>query len=226
MFCKTLPLAYNGGMKPVVPALGLVALLLMTLSGCRFPGTQAPNVGPFDKNGNYVEAWADDPSKWRSYTPKDVDRDPPQIAKNEQPPDHSIPLEAGSPPVTKPQVSGTRSGGEHTVVKNSPKSKTRSPRDETPKTKTSVATTKSGAGKSKSSTAKTKSSTAKTKSSTAKAKSSTASSKPTRHTVKSGDSLSSIASRYGTSVSALKSANGISGTMIRDGKSLVIPRRK
>ena len=64
------------------------------------------------------------------------------------------------------------------------------------------------------------------KSSTAKTKSSVASSKPTRHTVKSGDSLSSIASRYGTSVSALKSANGISGTMIRDGKSLVIPRRK
>jgi LysM repeat protein len=210
MFCKTLPLAYNAGMKPVVPALGLVALLLMTLSGCRFPGTQAPNVGPFDKNGNYVEAWADDPSKWRSYTPKDVDRDPPQIAKNEQPPDHSIPLEAGSPPVTKPQVSGTRSGGEHTVVKNSPKSKT------------SVATTKSGAGKTKSSTAKTKSSVAKTKSSVASSKPT----RTTRHTVKSGDSLSSIASRYGTSVSALKSANGISGTMIRDGKSLVIPRRK
>jgi LysM repeat protein len=222
MFCKTLPLAYNAGMKTVVPALGHVALLLMTLSGCRFPGTQAPNVGPFDKNGNYVEAWADDPSKWRSYTPKDVDRDPPQIAKNEQPPDHSIPLEAGSPPVTKPQVSGTRSGGEHTVVKNSPKSKTRSARDETPKSKTSVATTKSGAGKTKSSTAKTKSSVAKTKSSVASSKPT----RTTRHTVKSGDSLSSIASRYGTSVSALKSANGISGTMIRDGKSLVIPRRK
>ena len=47
----------------------------------------------------------------------------------------------------------------------------------------------------------------------------------TRYTVKKGDTLSGIASRHGTSVSAIKSANRISGTMIRDGQKLVIPKR-
>lgn len=46
-----------------------------------------------------------------------------------------------------------------------------------------------------------------------------------RYTVKKGDTLSGIASRHGTSVSAIKSANRISGTMIRDGQKLVIPKR-
>ena len=49
--------------------------------------------------------------------------------------------------------------------------------------------------------------------------------KSTRYVVKSGDSLSAIASRTGSSVSAIKSANGISGTLIRPGQSLVIPKR-
>jgi LysM repeat protein len=43
--------------------------------------------------------------------------------------------------------------------------------------------------------------------------------------VKKGDTLSGIASRHGTSVSAIKSANRISGTLIRDGQKLVIPKR-
>ena len=43
--------------------------------------------------------------------------------------------------------------------------------------------------------------------------------------VKKGDTLSTIASRNGTTVSAIKSANRISGTMIRDGQKLIIPKR-
>lgn len=49
--------------------------------------------------------------------------------------------------------------------------------------------------------------------------------KTTRYVVKSGDSLSRIASRYGSSVSAIQKANGISGSLIRPGQSLVIPKR-
>jgi LysM repeat protein len=49
--------------------------------------------------------------------------------------------------------------------------------------------------------------------------------KTTRYIVKSGDSLSRIASRTGSSVSAIQRANGISGTLIRPGQSLVIPKR-
>lgn len=49
--------------------------------------------------------------------------------------------------------------------------------------------------------------------------------KTTRHLVKKGDTLSAIAGRYGSSVSAIRSANGISGSLIRPGQSLVIPKR-
>ena len=47
----------------------------------------------------------------------------------------------------------------------------------------------------------------------------------TRYVVKKGDTLSGIASRHKTSVSAIQRANGIKGTLIHPGKSLVIPKR-
>ena len=49
--------------------------------------------------------------------------------------------------------------------------------------------------------------------------------KSTRYVVKAGDSLSAIASRTGSSVSAIQRANGISGTLIRPGQSLSIPKK-
>ncbi len=47
----------------------------------------------------------------------------------------------------------------------------------------------------------------------------------TRHTVRKGDNLWSIANRNKTTVSAIQRANGISGSMIRPGQSLIIPKR-
>jgi LysM repeat protein len=47
----------------------------------------------------------------------------------------------------------------------------------------------------------------------------------TRYTVKKGDTLSGIASRYGSSVAAIRRANGISGSLIRPGQRLVVPKR-
>lgn len=47
----------------------------------------------------------------------------------------------------------------------------------------------------------------------------------TRHTVKRGDTLSHIARRYGSSVSAIRRANGISGSLIYPGQRLIVPRR-
>ena len=47
----------------------------------------------------------------------------------------------------------------------------------------------------------------------------------TRHTVKRGDTLSHIAKRYGSSVSAIRRANGISGSLIYPGQKLVVPKR-
>ena len=44
------------------------------------------------------------------------------------------------------------------------------------------------------------------------------------HTVQRGDTLFGIARRYNTSVARIRSANGISGDIIRPGQRLVIPR--
>ncbi|MCS6844631.1 MAG: LysM peptidoglycan-binding domain-containing protein [Caldilineales bacterium] len=44
------------------------------------------------------------------------------------------------------------------------------------------------------------------------------------HTVKRGDTLSGIAARYGSSVQAIVQANGLSGTTIYPGQSLLVPQ--
>jgi len=44
------------------------------------------------------------------------------------------------------------------------------------------------------------------------------------HTVKRGESLSTIAARYGSSVSAIKQANGLRRTLIHPGQNLIVPR--
>ena len=44
------------------------------------------------------------------------------------------------------------------------------------------------------------------------------------HTVRSGDSLYSIARRYGSSVSAIRQANALRGSLIRPGQNLIVPR--
>lgn len=51
-------------------------------------------------------------------------------------------------------------------------------------------------------------------------------SKSLKYKVRHGDSLGRIAARYGTSVSSIKSANGIKGSAIRVGQVLKIPARK
>lgn len=46
-----------------------------------------------------------------------------------------------------------------------------------------------------------------------------------RYTVKKGDTLSAIASRNGSTVSGIQRASGISGTLIRPGQVLKVPKR-
>jgi len=47
-----------------------------------------------------------------------------------------------------------------------------------------------------------------------------------KHRVRSGETLGSLAKRYGTSVSAIKAANGLRGTQLRAGRSYTIPIRR
>ncbi len=47
-----------------------------------------------------------------------------------------------------------------------------------------------------------------------------------RHRVRRGETLGSLATRYGTSVSAIKGANGLRGTRLRAGRSYTIPIRR
>jgi LysM repeat protein len=202
-------------MKPVLWMLISCAFAL-AFSSCGNSGSGGGNpqatTGPFDKNGNYVEEWADNPSKWRknggSPSPHELKSDElPEIAKNDQPPQNSVPLVSTSAPVNKPvqtisqtQVAKskpTASKPEQVVVKTRPLEKpTASTSKPKPKPKPVLVKAKP------------------------KPKP-----KSTRYVVKQGDSLSAIASRTGASVSAIKSENGISGTMIRPGQSLVIPKR-
>lgn len=67
-----------------------------------------PGVGPFDSRGNYVEDWADDPTKWRK-PPSNM------VASNDRPPANAIPLprEPQRPPTIrtttpKPYVSAPK----------------------------------------------------------------------------------------------------------------------
>ncbi len=46
----------------------------------------------------------------------------------------------------------------------------------------------------------------------------------TNHVVKGKDTLSSIARKYGTTVAKIKSANGLKSDLLRDGRTLIIPR--
>lgn len=194
-------------MKPVV-WIPLSVALLAFFPSCADKNATAGNdplgTGPFDANGNYIEALADDPTKWRRPgTRGSAPADIPAIAKNEQPPANANPLvpktESSPRPTTRPVEQS-----KPVVVANTKPRETSRP--------TTVAKNTTPRTKPKSTPVKVK----------PKVKPKP---KTTRYLVKKGDNLSTIASRNGSSVSAIQKANGISGTLIRPGQSLVIPKR-
>ena len=151
-----------------------------------------PGYGPFDQNGNYVEAWADKPARQHNWNRKPIPpgpvsrtiarKDPSPLNLREQPPVKRVsPLIAKAPPKPVP-------------AKPAP---------------------------------------APVKPAPAPVKPAPAPAKPTpppapkpaaQHTVVKGDTLYSLGRRYGTSVGAIQRANGITGTLIRIGQTLKIPR--
>jgi LysM repeat protein len=189
--CQTNPLRHSRVVKviPFTASLLAIPMALLALPGCGSSNFgQVAGTGPFDSRGNYIEDWADTPSRWNQGSPTKPSKpsrpDPlpelPRIAAAEQPPPQSVPLPsaASRPPVVvtsaakpKPQV----------VTAAKPKPKPQPPK---PKPPTTV-----------------------------------------RHTVKKGDTLSGIAARYGSSVSAIQRANNLRGTLIRIGQTLTVPKR-
>ena len=174
MFCKADVSRYNPAMRPLFHALCGVVVLL-SLNACQTtPGKQEPNVGPFDSQGRYVDAWADDESKWRPYTPKDVEGDPPKIASNEQPSPNSVPLLPGAVASAEVPPHGG-SGSPRTTTTKVTSIKTKADTDRTAKTGSSKtkgdtdrSTAKTGSSKTKGDTDRTAKTSSKNPSSTAK----------------------------------------------------------
>lgn len=168
------------------------ALFSVALTACvnnggfRSTSNNPTGTGPFDSRGNYVEAWADNPSKWRQGSTQVVEAVPDRPAAE-------VPV---SPTLVASNTPARPATTSTTVIHKKP----------APRPTTSVA-----------------SNTAKPKT-VAKKPVVKATPKTTRHTVRSGDNLYNIAKRYGTSVSAIQKANGLKGSVIHPGKSLVIPR--
>jgi LysM repeat protein len=82
------------------------------------------NTGPFDRHGNYIEEWADNPSKWRKSggapSPHELRTDRlPEIALNDQPPRNSVPLVSSN--VSRPTANQTARSSSPVLVKPKPK---------------------------------------------------------------------------------------------------------
>jgi len=83
-----------------LPLLSLVLPSCVSDKTTANPGKHPSGIGPFDRNGNYVEAWADTPSKWgkkskfsmASTSAPAADNDTPAVASNEEPPADAVPL--------------------------------------------------------------------------------------------------------------------------------------
>lgn len=74
-------------------------------------------------------------------------------------------------------------------------------------------------------TKSTSTSASRSKTSQQSSKKSTQAARTTEHSIKNGESLSSISKKYGVSIADLKKANGMTGDAIRAGKTLKIPAK-
>ncbi len=220
------------------------ALVSVILCSCQSTGgggggtgrSGPQGVGPFDARGNYVEAWADSPSKWRKGANEIADASPdreasstipylpepapPTLAANERPkPVSTTTTRVYKNPdgsVRKTASKTTSSGSNSRTASNSSSGKTSSSKSKSSSSKPVVVKPKTTPKK-------------EVASSSSKGKSSS-SSKPksssSAYTVKKGDNINSIAKRYGTTASAVQKANGLKSTnsVIKPGQSLKIPK--
>jgi LysM repeat protein len=185
-------------MKPVfwIPASCAFAIVLSSCRNNNYANNPAGGTGPFDSAGNYREDLADDPAKWGKRGGTTSSQD----AKPDPLPE--IVKNDQPPPDSNPLPPANTSKPAPVISKTEV---TTQPKKPVEKSKPVVVKAKPKP---------------KPKPVPVKVKP-----KSTRYVVKAGDSLSAIASRTGSSVSAIQRANGISGTLIRPGQSLTIPKK-
>ncbi|GAA5483912.1 LysM peptidoglycan-binding domain-containing protein [Haloferula sargassicola] len=163
----------------ISPALLISGLLPLLFTSCQngFSGENPSGTGPFDSSGNYVEAWADNPSKWngRSVSPREP------LAQNNPEPTPTATVRQVTPRPT-PTSSST------TTVVSKPKPKPTPKPAPKPKPKPKPKATYLA------------------------------------YTVRKGDTLYGLAKRYGSTVAKIQKASGISGSNIRIGQKLKIPK--
>ena len=195
-FMKRSLITFHIYSKPILSALTLGAFsigsLFLNSRATGGSGAGDTGYGPFDSSGNYVEAWADDPSKWRRNSTINS-----SMASNDTPPRDATPLPTAA--ASKSEFAQVRP---MTTASTLPKS---------PSTTSTARTAPKPTAKP----------TVKPKPVVVKPKLAPS----TRVVVKKGDTLYGLAIRYKSSVSAIQRANGIRGTILQIGKSLVIPRK-
>ncbi len=197
------------------PRLSAVAVLALVLAGCTGDGVRVgpemtynpSGTGPFDSRGNYVEAWADNPRKWRGRsvpTPPSGRRaatpasKPLLAAVEKKPVPTPLPAPAPAPAATQP------------VVTSSPPAPAARPPAARPP---AVASNRASSPPKPKPKPKAKPAPIKPKKPA-----------PVRVTVKKGDTLYALARRNKTTVTAIKRANGLKSDLIKPGQRLLVPR--
>ncbi|MGE9270687.1 MAG: LysM peptidoglycan-binding domain-containing protein, partial [Verrucomicrobiales bacterium] len=74
----------------IAPSPLIAGALSLAVIGCGgYSGSHPTGTGPFDSRGNYVESWADNPSKWNGRSvppPGEEPDDQPQVVQQTTPP--------------------------------------------------------------------------------------------------------------------------------------------
>lgn len=167
-----------------------------------------PDVGPFDENGDYVVALADAPVKKNFFSrsnrasvpevkaPAPIRQAKPQLVAEVKPQPQPQPV---SRPVTVSRPVPTPASSRTVVISSSPKPAQRPVATPAPPAPKPAPKPQAVVMKPKKAA-------------------------PIRHVVKSSDTLFGLSRKYGVSVSSIQRANGIKGSTIVTGKTILIPR--
>lgn len=189
-------------------ALGCLAVMSCGGGGSIASSDYNPGYGPFDKHGNYVEEWADKPAKKHWWARMGSTAEPGST--------DTTTAVAQNTPSSKPPGTVTSSSRSTSRPAPSPTTASR------PATKPAAQPTTVATSKPKPATASTPKPAPKPKPKPTPVKPKKPA--PIRHVVKRGDTLYGLSRKYGTTVSAIQKANGLKGTTIVDGKTILIPR--